>query len=171
VHKAPANAVVEGALDTQTPLTEADHGRLNHTQVNCIRALPGRGIRLWGARTLSNDPAWRYVNVRRLFLTVGRWLERSLAAVAFEPHDVLLWARIERELRAYCTALFRAGALRGATEEEAFFVQCDATTNPPGSRDLGRVVADLGLAPVLPNEFVVVRLIQEASGVTLAPGR
>ena len=78
VHKAPANAVGSRAvLDTQTPLTEADHGRLNEKQVNCIRALPGPGIRIWGARTLSRDPAWRYVNVRRLFLTVGRWLETA----------------------------------------------------------------------------------------------
>jgi len=167
VHKAPANEIVEEAIDVQMRLTDVHNGILQTQQVNGIRAFPGRGIRLWGARTLSADPAWMYVNVRRLFLTVGRWIERALADVVFEPHDTLLWARIERELRAYCTALFHAGALKGATADEAFFVQCDATTNPPALRAAGMVVTELGLAPALPNEFVVVRLIQEVSGVTL----
>jgi phage tail sheath protein FI len=106
--------------------------------------------------------------VRRLFLTAGRWVERMMADVAFEPNDFLLWARIERELRAYFSALFRQGALKGATEEEAFYVRCDAETNTPEVREAGIVVTEIGLAPALPDEFVVVQLIHSASGVTIA---
>jgi phage tail sheath protein FI len=109
-----------------------------------------------------------YVNIRRLLLTAGRWIERTLADVAFEPNDVLLWARIERELHAYFGTLFRHGALKGATEAEAFYVRCDATTNPPERRAAGMVVTEIGLAPTMPNELVVVRLLHGASGVTLA---
>jgi phage tail sheath protein FI len=106
--------------------------------------------------------------VRRLFLTAGRWIERALAGVAFEPNDFLLWVRIERELRAYFGQLFRQGALKGGTEDEAFYVQCNAETNPPEVREAGRVVTEIGLAPATPSEFVVVRLIHGTSGVTIA---
>lgn len=167
VHKAPANEVVEGVLDVEVNVTAAEQGLLNPESVNCLRAFPGRGIRVWGARTLSNNPAWAYVNVRRLFLTAGRWVERAMAGVAFEPNEFMLWVRIERELRAYFRALFRQGALKGTTEEEAFYVRCDADTNPPEGREAGMVVTEVGLAPAFPNEFVVVRLIHGASGVTI----
>jgi uncharacterized protein len=168
VHKAPANELLEGVVDLEVNLTDAQQGDLNSEGINCLRAFPGRGLRVWGARTLSADPAWTYVNVRRLFLTVGRWLDRTMADVAFEPNDFLVWVRIERELRAYFTDLFRQGALKGATEDDAFYVKCDVDTNPPAVRDAGMVVTEIGLAPAIPNEFVVVRLIHGASGVTIA---
>ncbi len=101
VHKAPANEILEGVLDLEVNLTNTEQGELNPFGINCLRAFPGRGIRVWGARTLSNDPAWTYVNVRRLFLTVGRWIERNMPGVTFEPNDSRLWARIVRELTAY----------------------------------------------------------------------
>ncbi len=167
VHKAPANELLEGVVDLEINLTNAQQGDLNIEGINCLRAFPGRGLRVWGARTLSKDAAWTYVNVRRLFLTVGRWLNRTMTEFAFEPNDFLLWVRIERELRAYFTQLFRQGALKGATEDDAFYVKCDGDTNPPEVRDAGMVVTEIGLAPTIPNEFVVVRLIHGASGVTI----
>jgi hypothetical protein len=171
VHKAPANQIVEGALDLQINLADSQQAQLNDRQVNCLRSFSGRGIRVWGARTLSQDPAWTYVNARRLFLAAARGIQRSLADVAFEPNDPLLWARIERELNGYFNTLFQRGALHGATPEEAFYVRCDASTNQHDSRDRGEVVTEIGLAPSLPNEFVVVRIIHGASGVTTAGPR
>jgi uncharacterized protein len=168
VHKAPANEVLEEALDLQLDIDAAAQGPLNQASVNCLRAFPGRGIRVWGAHTLSPDPAWVYVSVRRLFLTAGRWIERNLAGIVFEPNDTYLWARIERELSTYCAGLFQQGALRGSTPQEAFYVRCNAAINPPEARERGEVVAEIGLAPGLPNEFVVVRITHSASGVSLS---
>jgi phage tail sheath protein FI len=106
--------------------------------------------------------------VRRLFMTAGRWMERNLAPMAFEPHDTRLWARIARELTAYFNGLFAAGALKGASAAEAFFIKCDAETNPPEGREAGMVVTEIGLAPSIPNEFVVIRVSVATSGVTIA---
>lgn len=167
VHKAPANEVLEDVLDLEVNLTDSQQGELNPKGVSCLRAFPGRGIRVWGARTLSGDPAWTYVNVRRLFLTAGRWIERNMPVAVFEPNDARLWARISRELTAYFNDLFRRGALKGRTAQEAFYVKCDAETNPPEVREAGMVVTEIGLAPALPSEFIVVRIIHGASGVTI----
>lgn len=167
VHKAPANEEIDGVVDLEANLTDADQALLNPVGVNALRAFPGRGIRVWGARTLSLQPAWTYISVRRLFLTAARWMELNLAATAFEPHDPRLWNRITRELTTWFEGLFRAGALKGRTAAEAFFVKCDGETNPPEVRDTGRVVTVIGLAPGLPNEFVVVRIIHGAGGVAL----
>jgi phage tail sheath protein FI len=168
VHKAPANEVLEGAVDLAARLTDADQGRLNPEGINALRAFPGRGIRVWGARTLSRAPAWTYISVRRLFLTTARWIEVNLPDAAFEPHDVRLWNRITRELTAWFEELFRAGALQGRTAAEAFFVKCDGETNPPAVREIGQVVTVIGLAPAVPNELVVVRIIHGAGGVDIA---
>lgn len=165
VHKAPANEVVQGVLDLRLNVTDAEQGGLNKQGVNCLRAFPGRGIRIWGARTLSDDPTWTYVNVRRLFVTIGRWLERYMTEVTFSANNVGLWVRIMRELTAYLEDLFRQGALKGRTLDQAFFVKCDGETNPPEVRDAGMVVAEIGLAAVTPGEFIVVRVIHGASGV------
>lgn len=165
VHKAPANEVVQGALDLDFYVGDAVQAALNPIGVNCLRAFPGRGIRVWGARTLATEAAWTYVNVRRLVLTAARWVEANLGSVLFEPNDETLWARVRRELTAYFADLHRRGALKGATPEEAFFVRCDAATNAGG--ETGRVVAEVGLAPQLPNEFVVVYVVHEAGGVSV----
>ena len=165
VHKAPANEVLEGVVDLEASLTDAGQALLNPKGINALRAFPGRGIRVWGARTLSSQPAWTYIGVRRLFLTAARWMERNLAGTAFESHDTRLWNRITRELTTYFEGLFRAGALKGRTAAEAFFVKCDGEVNPPEVRETGRVVTVIGLAPSLPYEFVVVRIIHGASGV------
>lgn len=166
VHKAPANELLEGVIDL-AEFDQARLGELNDNNINCLQAFPGRGIRVWGARTLSQDPAWRYVNVRRLFLTAGRWMERSMTDLVFEPNDRMLWARVTRELTAYCVGLLQRGALKGRTAEEAFYVKCDEEINPPAQREAGRVVTEIGLAPAAPSEFIVVRIVHGASGVSI----
>lgn len=169
-HKAPANEVLEGVLDLQFDLAEREVGELAAKRVNCLRAFPGRGIRVWGARTLSDDPAWRYVNVRRVFLTLGRWLERFMASLVHEPNDIRLWVRIMRELTVHLDGLHRRGALKGRTPDEAFFVKCDSETNPQEVVDAGMVVTQIGLALAAPAEFVVVRVIHGVSGVSITRG-
>lgn len=164
VHRAPANYALEGVLDLSSDLSNAND---SDPGVNYLQAFIGRGIRIWGAYTLSKDPNWRYINVRRLFITVGRWIEMNLADVVFEPNNFQLWLRIERELTAYCESLWQQGALKGNSPQDAFFVKCNAETNPPDLREVGQVVTELGLAPTVPNEFIVIRLIHGNSGVTL----
>jgi phage tail sheath protein FI len=169
VHRAPANEVLDGVLDLQADLSEADAAALTGAGVNCLLARPGRGIRVWGARTLSHDPAWRYVGARRVLLTVGRWLERFLAGTVHEPHDLRLRVRVMREVSGYLEALHGAGALRGRTPDEAFFVKCDAETTPPELADAGVLVTTVGLALTAPAEFLVLRVTRGASGVTTGP--
>ncbi|MBO1351103.1 MAG: phage tail sheath family protein [Hormoscilla sp. GUM202] len=168
VHKAPANELLEGVLDLKYNLTDAQQGQLNPLGINCLRAFRGRGIRVWGARTLSRDPNWTYINVRRLMITIGRWLELNLADAAFEPNNLRLWLRIEREISGYLGELLRQGALRGPNEESSFFVKCNAETNPPEVRDAGMAIAEIGIAPSVPAEFITMRIILGASGVSVA---
>ncbi|HUQ61683.1 phage tail sheath family protein [Lentzea sp.] len=167
VHKAPANETVRGAVALQTQLTKAEQELLNPIGVNCIRSFTGRGIRVWGARTLSSDPAWRYLNVRRLF----NYLEESILDgtqwVVFEPNDDALWARIRRTIAAFLVMEWRKGALFGLTPDEAFYVKCDRETNPAEAIDLGQVVCEIGVAPVKPAEFVIFRLAQMQGGTSL----
>ncbi len=171
VHKAPANERLEGALDLSRHLTEAKVGQLNDMGVNSLRAFPGRGMRVWGARTLADDTdtGVHYVNVRRLLVTMDRWLERFMTTVVFEVNDVRLWVRIMREVGAYCDHLFRQGALKGRTVAEAFYVKCDSETNSRDVIDAGMVVTEIGLAPIVPGEFIVVRMIHGDSGVNIEP--
>jgi phage tail sheath protein FI len=167
VHKAPANEVIRGATKPETQLTKGEHDLLNPLGVNCIRAFPGRGIRVWGARTLSSEAEWRYLNVRRLF----NYLEESIMAgtqwVVFEPNDDALWARIRRTISAFLVNEWRKGALFGLTPDEAFYVKCDRETNPAEGIDAGQVVCEIGVAPVKPAEFVVFRLAQFSGGTSL----
>ncbi len=170
IHKAPANEVIEEALDLAVNLTTAAQDLLNPENINCLRSFPGRGIRVWGARTLSRDPAWLYVNVRRLFLTVCRWVEKTMSALVFEPNDARLWMRVTREVNSYLNELYRKGAFQGGTVEEAFYVKCDAETNPQEVRDQGWLVAEIGLAAAIPGEFIIVRIIQTEAGSKIAAG-
>ena len=162
VHKAPANEVVLGAIGLAYQTTKGEQDTLNPNGVNCIRAFPGRGIRVWGARTLTSDPAWRYINVRRLFNFVEKSIENGTQWVVFEPNDRKLWARVRRDATAFLKMVWRDGALFGSTPEEAFYVKCDDELNPPESRDLGRLIIEIGLAPVKPAEFVIFRISQWA---------
>ncbi|WP_181766740.1 phage tail sheath family protein [Streptomyces albidus (ex Kaewkla and Franco 2022)] len=164
VHKAPANEVLRGAVALQTQLTKGEHDLLNPIGLNCIRAFPGRGIRIWGARTLSSDPAWRYLNVRRLFNYLEESILEGTQWVVFEPNDDALWARVRRTVSAFLVNEWRKGALFGLTPDDAFYVRCDNETNPPESIDNGQVVCEVGVAPVKPAEFVVFRLAQLSGG-------
>jgi hypothetical protein len=165
-HKAPANEILRGVLDLQRAVDDRLGSVLNPASVNCLRAFAGRGIRIWGARTLSSDPAWTYVNVRRLVLSTARWIDANLGAAVFEPDDERLWARLRRELAAYLTGLYRAGALSGASTDEAFYVRCDETTN--AGRPAGHVTVEVGLAALAPSEFIVVHFVHEPGGVSVA---
>jgi phage tail sheath protein FI len=162
VHKAPANEVVAGALGLELNVTKGEQDGLNPMGVNCIRAFPGRGIRVWGARTLSSDPSWRYINVRRLFNYVEASVERGTQWVVFEPNDQDLWARVRRDISAFLRMVWRSGALFGTTPEEAFYVKCDEELNPLEVRDAGQLIIEIGMAPVKPAEFVIVRISQWA---------
>ncbi|HEY9694202.1 MAG TPA: phage tail sheath subtilisin-like domain-containing protein [Oculatellaceae cyanobacterium] len=170
VHRAPANVPLEGVLDLSFSLTPTEQAQLNPKTaggVNFIRSFQGRGMRVWGVRTLSPSPEWQYINVRRLFLTFGRWVNRNLADTVFEPNAFPLWVRLQRELSVYCESLWRQGAIQGALPQEAFYVKCDAETNPPENREMGQVVAEVGLAPTIPGEFIQLFLVQDSSGITL----
>jgi uncharacterized protein len=164
VHKAPANEVVRGALSAQVQITKGEQDVLNPSGINCIRSFVGRGLRVWGARTLSSDPAWRYINVRRLFNYVEESIDRGTQWIVFEPNDEDLWARVRRDVSAFLTGCWRDGMLFGASPDESFFVKCDAENNPSDVRDRGQLVIDVGLAPVKPAEFVVFRFSQYAGG-------
>ena len=167
VHKAPGNEVVRGAITLQTQITKGEHDLLNPVGINCIRSFPGRGIRVWGARTISSDPAWRYLNVRRLF----NYLEESILGgtqwAVFEPNDHALWAKMRRTISGFLVNEWRKGALFGLTPQEAFYVKCDDETNPAEGIDAGQVVCEIGVAPVKPAEFVIFRLSQFSGGASL----
>jgi hypothetical protein len=167
VHKAPANEVVRGVLGVDCGLTRREHDQLNPVGVNCLRSFPGQGIRIWGARTLSSDPEWRYLNVRRLFNFVEKSILNGTNWVVFEPNDQYLWASINRTITMFLRRVWRSGALFGATPDEAFYVKCDAENNPEENRDAGVLTVDIGIAPVKPAEFVVFRLAQYSEGAAL----
>lgn len=165
VHKAPANEILRGALDVGYPLTREEQGILNEKGVNCIRFFPQTGIRVWGARTLAGGGSeWRYLNVRRLFNMIEESIVESTAWTIFEPNDLSLWKAIRRDVNAFLTRLWRQGALKGATPDEAFFVKCDEETNPQDVIDAGQVVTVIGIAPVKPAEFIIFRIGQHAGG-------
>ena len=162
VHKAPGNEIVLGATGLAYGTTKGEQDTLNPNGVNCIRAFPGRGIRVWGARTLTSNPAWRYINVRRLFNFVEKSIENGTQWVVFEPNDPNLWARVTRDVTSFLSTVWASGALFGLTPSTAFYVKCDEELNPPESRDLGRLIVEIGLCPVKPAEFVIFRISQWA---------
>jgi hypothetical protein len=170
VAAAPANKVLQGALDLSPAPSHDDAAALYADGVNPIRALPGKGIRIWGARTLAgaDQPEWTSVGVSRLFITVTRWLAQIGGAFVFIPNDLALWVRVRRELSGRLWRLWRQGGLAGATPDAAFYVKCDAETNPPEVRDAGLMVTEIGLAPTAPAEFIVVRLVQQEGQTAVA---
>ncbi|MGE0867695.1 MAG: phage tail sheath C-terminal domain-containing protein [Kofleriaceae bacterium] len=163
VHKAPANEIVRGALGMKYNVSKGEQDLLNPKGINAIRYMNG-AIRIWGARTLSTDPSWRYISVRRLFIMVESSIERATQWVVFEPNDHRLWKRVQRTISSFLTLLWRNGALMGTAPEQAFYVKCDEETNPPEVVDAGQLVVEIGLAPVKPAEFVIFRIGQMATG-------
>ena len=167
VHCAPANEVIRGAVSLEMQITKTEQELLNPVGINCLRSFPGRGTRVWGARTLSSNPEWRYINVRRLFNYLEESILNGTNWAVFEPNDEALWARLRRTISAFLVNEWRKGALFGSTPDEAFFVKCDAETNPAEGIDAGQVVCLVGVAPVKPAEFVIFRLSQFSGGTSL----
>jgi phage tail sheath protein FI len=167
VHKAPANEVLRGVIALQNVITRSEQEFLNPLGVNCMRAFPAQGIRIWGARTLSSDPEWRYINVRRLFNYIEESILNGTNWVVFEPNDEYLWESVQRVVSAFLQRIWRSGALVGRTPAEAFYVKCDQENNPPESRDAGNLIIEIGVAPVKPAEFVVFRISQLPQGAAL----
>ncbi|MFN8075922.1 MAG: phage tail sheath subtilisin-like domain-containing protein [Kineosporiaceae bacterium] len=170
VWKAPANEVVRGIQGLEFDLTEGEQARLNPEGVNCIRAFGSYGIRIWGARTLASrsQQSWRYVPVRRLFNYVEESIRQGTQWAVFEPNDLDLWQRVKRTANAFLIQLWRQGALFGSTPDEAFYVKCDASNNPPESRDQGVLIVEIGIAPVKPAEFIVFKISQWQGGGSTA---
>ena len=160
VHKAPANEVVQDALGLETYINTAQQGVLNPLGVNCIRQFPGLGIRVWGARTLSSDPQWIYVNVRRYFLYLEHSIANSTSWVVFEPNGQALWASVAGSVGDFLYNEWVNGRLAGAKPSDAYFVRCDTTTMTQADLDNGRLVCVIGVAPLKPAEFVIFRIGQ-----------
>jgi phage tail sheath protein FI len=161
VFKAPANETVAGALDVEYDIDQRTQEVLNPRGVNVIRRFPGRGIRVWGARTLSSDPLWKYVNVRRLFIFIEASIYNSTQWVVFEPNDPRLWARVKQTVTLFLRTQWREGALFGVKEEEAFSVSIGRDTMTEDDILNGRLVIEIGIAPVRPAEFVIFRVFQK----------
>lgn len=161
VHKAPANEIVRGVSSLERTITGGEQDTLNPLGINCIRAFSGRGIRVWGARTIApTGSEWNYVNVRRLFLFLEESIDESTQWVVFEPNNEQLWARVAQTVSNFLLGVWKSGALMGTTPEEAFFVKCDRTTMTQDDIDNGRLVVVIGVAPVKPAEFVIFRIAQ-----------
>lgn len=167
VYKSPAG-VNDGALRSvvavNLALTDSDQDMLNPNGINAVRNQINYGNVIWGARTLSQDSQWIYVSIRRLFIYVEQSLKNSLQWVVFERNDQPLWSSVTRDITAFLTTLWQQGGLFGASAAEAFFVTCDASNNPPETRQLGQLYIDIGLAPVYPAEFVIIRITQKTAG-------
>ena len=158
VHHAPANLTVEGVEDVSLRITEDHIGLLNSDSINTFRLQ--RGVRPWGTRTASSDPNWRYIPVRRLFIMLRRSLEAGFAWITFEPNNDATWDLVQRRTSEFLTSLHARGMLAGGNSEQAFFVRCDAETNPPEQVDSGLMICDVGVAPLAPAEFIMITLTQ-----------
>jgi hypothetical protein len=158
VHRAPANQPLDWAQDVTAEVESAIHGLLNQEGINVIRSAPGRGLRIMGARTVSSDATWRYVNVRRLLIMIEKAIDHSTQWAVFAPNDAHTWARLRMVLINYLLALWGQGSLAGGGPDEAFRVRCDEETNRATDRAGGRMIAEVEVAPSAPLEFIVVRV-------------
>jgi phage tail sheath protein FI len=172
VHKAPANEVVRGIVTRdlknnnkplEFTLNKREHDILNPRGVNVIRDFraDGRDIRVWGARTMSSDSMWKYVNVRRLFIFIEQSIDRGTQWAVFEPNSEPTWIAVRTSITNFLRTIWRNGALMGTTQDEAFFVKCDRTTMTQDDFDNGRLICLIGVAPVKPAEFVIFRISQK----------
>jgi phage tail sheath protein FI len=160
VYKAPANEVVTGAIGFEILLNKGQQDVLNPEGINCFRFFEGRGYRLWGARTISSDPEWKYVNLRRYFIYLERSIDRGTQWAVFEPNGERLWANVRRTVEDFLLNEFMMGALLGSKPEEAYFVKCDRSTMTQNDLDNGRLVCLIGVAALRPAEFVIFRIGQ-----------
>jgi len=163
VHKAPANEVIRLADGLEVLVNKAQQDVLNPDGVNCLRFFEGRGFRVWGARTASSDPEWKYLNVRRYFAYVERSVEKGTQWAVFEPNGPELWSNVRSTVEDFLFNEFSNGHLLGVTPEEAYFVRCDRTTMTQNDLDNGRMVCLVGIAPLRPAEFVIFRIGQKTA--------
>ena len=163
VHKAPANEVVRGCTGLSCNYNTGEQDILNPIGVNLIRSFPGRGIRVWGARTISSNGLWKYLNVRRLFIYVEESIRSNTNWVVFEPNSEVLWSRVKRTIETFLATCWRDGALAGSSPDQAFYVECGPTTMTQDDIDNGRLICEIGIAPVKPAEFVIFRITQKTS--------
>ncbi|MCH5344154.1 MAG: phage tail sheath family protein [Acetatifactor sp.] len=161
VHKAPANETVRACVGLDCQFNKGEQDILNPKGVNLIRSFPGMGIRVWGARTVSSNPSWKYVNVRRLFIFLEESIKANTNWAVFEPNDEVLWVRVKRTLEVFLTGMWRNGSLAGSSPDEAFFVNIGRDTMSQDDIDNGRLVCVIGVAPVKPAEFVIFRVSQK----------
>ena len=164
VHQAPANEVVRLAVDLAARLTDAEQARLNPLGINCIRRFPDRGIRLWGARTLARDTAWTHLAITRFVAYLERSIETGLGWAVFEPNGEPLWAAVRQSIDHFLTSEWRSGALAGLRADAAFFVRCDRTTMTQHDVDTGRLVCLVGVAPLKPATFEILRIEVRTGG-------
>ncbi len=164
VHKAPANEVVRGLTRFEANINKARQDVLNPEGINALRFFEGRGNRVWGARTISSDPEWKYVNVRRLFIYLEHSIDKGTQWAVFEPNNERLWANIRETIENFLLVQWKNGALLGDKPEDAFFVRCDRTTMTQNDLDNGRLICLIGVAPVYPAEFVIFRIGQWTAG-------
>lgn len=164
VHKAPANEVVRGCTGLDCQFSKGEQDILNPKGVNLIRAFAGQGIRVWGARTATSDPGWKYINVRRLFIFIEESIKANTSWVVFEPNDEELWVRVKRTISVFLDGMWRNGSLAGTSPEEAFYVNIGRSTMSQDDIDNGRLICEIGVAPVKPAEFVIFRLTQKTGG-------
>lgn len=160
VHKAPANEVLLGALGLETLLNKAQQDVLNPIGINCVRYFEGRGIRVWGARTVSSDPEWKYLNIRRYFAYLEHSIERSTQWAVFEPNGEALWSNVRRAVEDFLYNEWKSERLAGSKPNEAYFVRCDRSTMTQNDLDNGRMICLIGVAPLYPAEFVIFRIGQ-----------
>lgn len=169
VWKAPANEVVRGIMQFETAITKGEQDILNPKHINAFRDFrtANRGLRLWGGRTLSSDPEWKYVNVRRLFLFLEQSIERGMQFAVFEPNNETLWATVKQSIGNFLNGVWRNGGLEGTKEEEAYFVNVGYNvTMTQADIDNGRLIVEVGVAPVKPAEFVIIRISQKTREAT-----
>ncbi|MFY9329617.1 MAG: phage tail sheath subtilisin-like domain-containing protein [Georgfuchsia sp.] len=160
VHKAPANEVVRGLTGFEIDINLASQEVLNPEGINCLRFFKGRGYRVWGARTMSSDPEWIYVNVRRFFIFIEHSIDKGTQWAVFEPNNERLWANIRSVVENFLSGLWRNGMLLGAKPEEAYFVRCDRSTMTQNDIDNGHMICLVGVAAIRPAEFVIFRIGQ-----------
>ena len=166
VFKAPANEIVQGCTGLSVSYNAAEQGKLNPNGVNLIRAIPGQGIRVWGARTCSSDGNWKYVNVRRLFIFLEESIRANTGWVVFEPNDEGLWSRVRGTIALFLETQRRLGALAGSTPEQAYYVDVGPATMTQDDILNGRLICEIGVAPVRPAEFVIFRITQITQSAT-----
>jgi phage tail sheath protein FI len=165
VHRAAANLPLKDVLGLERLLEKDYLDILSPEGINCSRAFRGRGIRPWGARTLSSDTSWAHLNVRRLFIMIERSIAEGCEWAVFEPNDWGTWKAVERQVNGFLYDLWREGALQGEVPEQAFFVRCDDALNPVEVREAGEFHVEIGLAAVRPAEFIVFRIGQQAKDI------